>query len=76
MVVCGDEVMVMATHNAVALDDFATSIDVATANGVVVVVGAAAAVDVWVQWCLMRPCISPQFAFVLVVVTLMGKELS
>ena len=48
--------------------------DVASMDYVVFVVGDADAVAVWVQWCLMRPCTSPQFAFVAVVVTLMGKE--
>ena len=48
MVVCGDEVVVVAVHNAAAVDDVAATIDVAAADGVVVVVGAMASVVVWV----------------------------
>ena len=70
LVACGGEVMVVAVHNAAAMGD------VAAADDVVVVVGAAYVVFVWVQQCFKRPCTSPQFAFVLVVVTPMGKELS
>ena len=74
MVVCGDEVVVVTTCNAAAMDDVAATVDVADAGGVVVGVGVAAAVVVWVQWCLMRPCTSLHFHYVLVVVTLTGKE--
>ena len=42
MVVCGDEVMVAA------MDDVAAVVDVATADSVVVAVGATTAVVVWV----------------------------
>ena len=66
LVTCGDAVVVAVVHND------AVAGDVAAADDVVVVVGAM--VVVWVQQCLMRPCTSPQFHFVLVVVTLMGKE--
>ena len=44
MVVCGDEVMVAAVHNVVAMDDVAAIVDVVAAVGVVVVVGAATAI--------------------------------
>ena len=70
IVVCGDEVVVVAMRNVAA------TIDVVAVDGVVVAVGDVAAVVVWVQRCLMRPCTSPQFAFMLVVVTPTGKELS
>ena len=43
MVVCGGEVVVTAVHNVAA------TIDVASIDGVVIVVGAAAVVVVWVQ---------------------------
>ena len=68
LVACGGEVVVVATCNAIVVGD------VVATNAVVVVVGAAAMVVVWVQRCLMRPCTSPQFSFVSVVVTPMGKE--
>ena len=45
MVVCWDEFVVEA------VDDVAATIDVVVADGVVVVVGAAATVVVWVQQC-------------------------
>ena len=48
MVVCGDEVMVVAMHNAATVDDVAAVVDVVAADGVVVVVGAATVVVVWV----------------------------
>ena len=67
-IACGDAVVVAVVCNA------AIASDVATADDVVVVVGDAVAVVVWVQWCLMRPCTSQQYHFVSVVVTLMGKE--
>ena len=70
MVACGDAVVVADTCSAAAVSD------VAVVGDVVVVVGAATAVSVWVQRCLMRPCRSLQFHFVSVVVTLTGKELS
>ena len=76
MVVCGGEVVVAATCNAAAVDDVVTVVGVAAMDDVVVVVGAIAAVVVYVQRCWMRPCTSPQSHFVLVVVTLRGKELS
>ena len=68
LVACGGEVGVAAAGDVVA------AVGVAAADDVVVVVGAVAVVVVWVQRCLMRPCTSPQFAFVLVVVTPKGKE--
>ena len=76
MVVSGDEVVVAAAHNAVAADDVAAIVGVVAVDDVVVVVGATAVVVVWVKWCSMRPCISPQFHFVSAVVTLTGKESS
>ena len=45
MVVCGDEVVVAA------MDDVAIGVDVVVVDNVVVVVGAATAVVVWVQRC-------------------------
>ena len=76
IVACGDVVVVAAMRNATVASDVVVAVGVATADYVVVVVGAMAVVVVWVQWCLMRPCISPQFAFVLEVLTSIGKELS
>ena len=70
MVACGDAVVVVAMRNDAAASD------VAATNDVVVVVGDTDAVVIWVQQCLIRPCKNPQFHFVSVVVTLMGKELS
>ena len=72
MVVCGDEVVVAATHNAMVVDDVAATIDVVVADGVVVAVGAATTVDVLVQQCWMRACTSSQSHLVSVVVTLRG----
>ena len=46
MVVCGDEVVVVATHNVAAMDDVADTVDVAAIDGVAVAVGAVAAVVV------------------------------
>ena len=66
--------MVVAMHNATAAGDVVAAVGIGVANDVVVVFGAMAVVLVWVQWCLMRPCTSLQFAFVLVVVTPTGKE--
>ena len=65
---------VAAARNATAASDVAAAIGVAASDDVVVVVGVAATVVVWVQRCLMRPCTSPQFAFVSVVVTPTGEE--
>ena len=69
-----DAVVVAVVHNSTATSDVAAAIGVAAADDVVVVVGATVEVVLWVQWCWMRPCISSQFHFVLVVVTLMGKD--
>ena len=66
MVVCGDEVMVVAVRNYVAIDDV-------VAIGSVVVV---AMIVVWVQWCWMRACTNPQSHLVSAVVTLRGKKSS
>ena len=74
MVVCGDEVVVVAARNAVAADDVAAAVDVAAVDGVVVLIRAATVVVVWVQWCWMRACTSMQSHLVLVVVTLRGKK--
>ena len=70
MVVCGDEVLVVATRNVGATDDVVTIVDVVATDGVVVV----AAVVVWVQRCWMRACTSPQSHFVSVMVKLRGNE--
>ena len=74
LVACGDAVVVAAVRNAAAANVVAAAVGFATASDVVVVVGDVATVVVWVQLCWMRPCTSPQFHFVSVVVTLMGKE--
>ena len=76
IVTCGDAVVVVATCNVAAMSDVAVVVGVVSADDVVVVVvvGATAVVVVWVQWCLMIPCKSTQFAFVSVVVTPTGKE--
>ena len=74
MVVCGDELMVAAMHNVVATNDVVAAVDVAAMDSVVVVVGAAAAVVVWVQQCWMRACTIPWFHLVSMVVTLRGKN--
>ena len=74
LVACGGVVVVVATHNAATAGDIAATVGVVATHAVVVVVGAMAVVVVWVQRCLTRPCTSPQFAFVLVVVTPTGKE--
>ena len=76
MVVSGDEVVIVATCNAMATDDVVTAFDVVDVDGVVVVVRAVAAVVVWVQRCWMRACTSLQSHLVSVVVTLRGKQLS
>ena len=72
MVACGDAVVVVVTSNAAAASDVAAAVGVAAADDVVVVVGTI--VSIWLQRCLMRPCISPQFSFVSVVVTPTGKD--
>ena len=74
LVACGGEVVVAAMRNAPAAGDVAAAVGIAAVDDVVVVVGAMAAVAFWVQWCLMRPCTSLQFAFVSMVVTPTGKE--
>ena len=74
MVVCGGEVVVAATHNVATADDVAADVDVSVAYDVVVTVGAAAAVVVWVQRCWMRACTSSQSHLVSVVVTLRGNK--
>ena len=57
MVACGDEVVVVAAHNAAAIDDAMTTDDVVAvddvvaADGVATAEGAMVAVDVWVQQC-------------------------
>ena len=66
--------MVASTRSVAAVDDVAVVVGVAAMNGVVVGVGAADALVVWVQWCWMRPCTSPQSHFVSVAVTQRGKE--
>ena len=73
-VACGDVVVVVAARNVAIVSDVAAVVGVVVVDDVVVVVGAVAAVVVWVQRCLMRPCTSPQFHFVLVVVTPTRKE--
>ena len=74
LVACGGEVVIAAAHNVAAVGDVVATIGIAAVDDVVVVVGVAATVVVWVQRCLMRPCTSLQFDFVLVVVTPTGKE--
>ena len=74
LIACGDVVVVAATCNVATMGDVAAAVGVVAVDDVVVVVGAAAMVVVWVQRCLMRPCKSPQFYFVSVVVTPMGNE--
>ena len=74
LVACGDVVVVAAACNAADPGDVAPVVGVAAVDDVVVGVGVAAAVVVWVQRCWMRPCTSPQSHFVSVAVTLRGKE--
>ena len=74
LVSCGGEVVVAAARNAAAAGDVVAIVGVVAADDVVVVGGATVVVIVWVQWCLMRPCTSPQFAFVSVVVTPTRKD--
>ena len=76
LVACGDSVVIVATRNATAAGGVVAVVGGVATDNVVFVVGATTAIAVWVQRCLMRPCRSPQFHFVSVVVTLMGKELS
>ena len=76
LVACGGEVVVATVHNVASMGDVVAIVGIATMNYVVVVVGATTVVVVWVQRCLMRPCTSPQFSFVSVVVTPTGKEAS
>ena len=51
LVACGGKAVAMATRNATAAGDVATAAGVAATDDVVVVVGAATAVVVWVQQC-------------------------
>ena len=76
LVTCGGGVVVVVVRNTATVGDVVAIVSVVNANNVVVMVGAAAAAFVWVQRCLMRPCTSPQFDFVSVVVTPTGKESS
>ena len=76
MVVFGDEVVLVAARNAIAMDDVATAIDVAATDGFAVAVGAVAAVVAWVQQCWMRACTNLQSHLVLAVGTLRGNKLS
>ena len=76
MVVCGDEVVVVATRNAIDADDVVATVDVVAIDGVAVGVGDTAAVFVCVQQCWMRACTNPQSHLVSVVVTLRGKKSS
>ena len=46
MVVCGDEVVVVAAHNVTAVDVVATAVDVEAMDGVVVAVGVATMVGI------------------------------
>ena len=69
-------VAVVVARNAVAAGDVATVVGVVATDDVVIVVGVGDTIVVWVQRCLVRPCTSPQFHFLLVVVTLTRKELS
>ena len=59
IVACGDVVVVVAARNATVASDVAAAVGVADADDVVVVVGVAATVSIWVQRCLMIPCTSP-----------------
>ena len=74
MIACGDTFVVTAVQNAAAVGDVVAAVGVAAMDNVVVVVGDAAVVVVWVQRCWMRPCTSLQSHFMLVAVTLTGKE--
>ena len=59
LVACGGEAMVAAACNAATMDDVVVAIGIAIVVDVVIVVGVVAAVSIWVQRCLMRPCTSP-----------------
>ena len=48
LVACGDAVVVVAMRNAAAVGDVVVSVSVAATHDVVIVVGAAVAVVVWV----------------------------
>ena len=48
MVVCGNEVVVVAACNAMTMDDVVDAFDVVVVNSVVVAVGAMAVFVVWV----------------------------
>ena len=74
LVACGGDIVVAAARNATVVGDVTAVVGVVATDDVVVVVGAIAAVAIWVQRCLMRPCKSLQFAFMLVVVTPTIKE--
>ena len=74
LVACGDAVVAAATRNAAATGDVVAAIGVAATDDVVVFIGAVVAIAIWVQWCWMRPCTSPQSHFLSVAVTLRGKE--
>ena len=49
MVICGGEVVAVAGHNAVVVDDVTNTFGVAAVDGVMVGVGVVAALIVWVQ---------------------------
>ena len=51
MVICGDEVVVIAACNDVATDGIAAVVDITATDGVTVAVGAVTAFVVWVQRC-------------------------
>ena len=76
MVVCGGEVVVVAVHNDVVVNDVVATVDVAAMDGVVVTVGDMVVTIVWVQRCWMRACTSPQSCLVSMVVALRGKKLA
>ena len=59
LVACVGEVVVAAVHNAAIAGDVVAAVGIMAVDDVVVVVGVVAMVFVWVQQCLMRPCISP-----------------
>ena len=75
-IACGGVVVAAAARNGAAVGYVAAVVGVADVDDYVVVVGATVAVVVWVQRCWMRPCTSPQYHFVSVVVTLRGNEAS
>ena len=51
LVACGDVVVVVAMRNAATVGDVVATVGGVAADDVVVVVGVAVAVVVWVQWC-------------------------